>query len=296
MQTDAGKEIIERYITFARAARNHRYSDNTERAIQYGLKQFFEWWGPRPLEEFDRHALDDYKEYLWAFRYDQGGQRKGYSIATINQRLIVLRRFCEVCRDDWGIHVKAHPMAETVEIQNIEAALLEVEHVKKLAAVAKREYPEDYALVLGLFYTGARISELMQVTLEAVGRPEVLVKGKGRKYRRLFMTSRLARALRDHAKQFCPDGQGALYRLESGAPMTRGAAHWRLHRLAKAAGVADRRVHPHAFRHLYARQLQEGGVPTAIIKQILGHRLDTTEGYLQFSREKLFEIIERVKL
>lgn len=287
--------IIEKYILFARSTRNNKYSDETEKAIRYGLSQFFEWWGERPLEEFDRHALQDYKEFLWAYRYDRAG-KKGYSIATINQRLIVLRKFCEVCRDDWNIHVAAHPMAETVEIQNIEAALLEVEHVKKMVAVAKRDYPDDYALILGLFYTGARISEILQVNVEAAGRPEVLVKGKGRKYRRLFIPSRLSRALSAHAKQYCPGGHGALYRLESGEPMTRWAAHWRLRRIAKAAGIADRRVHPHAFRHLYSRMLQEGGVPTAIIKQILGHRLDTTEGYLQFSRERLFQIIEKVKL
>lgn len=293
---NSGREMIDRYIAFSRGNRPHPYSKESEKAIRIGLGQFFEWWGSRPLEEFDRAALGEYKDYLWSYRYARGGSSKGYSIATVNQRLIFLRRFCEVCRDDWGIHVTAHPMAEAVEVQNIQASMLEVEHVKRLAKVAKKKDPQAYALILGLFYTGARISELMQMDAENASYPEATVKGKGRKYRSLFLPTRLGRAWKQYAKQGGYAGADPLFTLNNGERMTRGVAYWRLKRAGKWAGIDDRRVHPHAFRHLYARMLQEGGVPLAIIKQILGHRLDVTETYLQFSRERLFEIIEQVKL
>ena len=290
-----GNSMIEKYIAYSREVRNHPYSEETEKAIRRGLGQFFEWWGAKPLEEFDREALSEFKEYLWSIRQTRGGN-KGYSINTVNQRLIILRKFCEVCRDDWGIHVKAHPMAETVEIQNIEAGLLEISHVRAMAKTARREDALAYILILGLFYTGARISEILQVRCSDVGRPEILIKGKGRKYRNLFIPARLSNAWRAYVRNHCLPSQTYLYSINSDEAMTRNTAYYRILKAGKSAAVSGRRIHPHAFRHLYARVLQDGGVPTAIIKQILGHRLDVTESYLQFSRERLMEIVEAVKL
>ncbi len=53
-----------------------------------------------------------------------------------------------------------------------------------------------------------------------------------------------------------------------------------LPRLARRAGI-DRRVHPHALRHTYARELYEEGVGLMEIMRALGHRsLSTTQTYL----------------
>ena len=49
----------------------------------------------------------------------------------------------------------------------------------------------------------------------------------------------------------------------------------------KLAGVGSR-VHPHALRHAFARQLAEEGVSMRIIQILLGHsRIETTAIYLQ---------------
>ena len=51
--------------------------------------------------------------------------------------------------------------------------------------------------------------------------------------------------------------------------------------LGKAAGIT-RRVHPHAFRHAFARGLNDEGVSIRLIQLALGHRaLNTTAIYLQ---------------
>jgi site-specific recombinase XerD len=51
--------------------------------------------------------------------------------------------------------------------------------------------------------------------------------------------------------------------------------------LAKRAGL-ERRIHPHALRHTFARELYDEGVGIREIQVALGHRsLATTETYLR---------------
>lgn len=293
--TQYGKDLVSRYLSYVKSSRKHPYAENTLRAIKNTLDQFFEWW-PDSLDTFAPEDLEQFQNYLWSIRY----RGEKYSIATINQRLILLKKFFEVCRDEWKIPIRAKPAAERIEIQNIFDVLLENDDAKALAKTAKKTDVKTYILVLGLFYTGARISELLQVKAEDAGKPDVWVRGKGRKYRRLFIPARLSSIWKAYVKASGLDPSELIYQVMSKdgkiIPMSGSAAYNRLSRICKAAGVDRRRVHPHAFRHLYARNLQEHGVPTAIIKQILGHRLDTTEGYLQFSLERLMKIVEQIRL
>ena len=83
-----GKDFIVRYLGYVKSSRKHPYAENTLRAIRNTLEQFFEWW-PEPLENFDPEDLEQYQEYLWSVRY----RGEKYSIATVNQRLILLRKF-----------------------------------------------------------------------------------------------------------------------------------------------------------------------------------------------------------
>jgi len=292
---EQGRKMIERYLAHTEAARKYPYAENTKRAIKNTLQQFFEWW-QEPLDAFGPVDLEAYKDFLWSIRH----REKPYSISTVNQRLVILRKFCEVARDEWGIPIKAKPAAELIEVQNIFDVLLENDDAKRLAKAAKKKDPKTYILILGLFYTGARVSEILQVRTEVIGQSEIVVRGKGRKYRRLFIPARLSTVWKSYAKEQHFEKGALVYQVSSKdghiIPMSGAAAYNRLRRLSIEAGVDPRRVHPHAFRHLYARNLQAAGVPTAIIKQILGHRLDTTEGYLQFSREQLMKIIEQIKL
>ena len=93
--TQYGKDLVSRYLGYVKSSRKHPYAENTLRAIKNTLDQFFEWW-PDTLNEFGPEDLEQYQDFLWSFRY----RGVKYSIATINQRLILLKKFFEVCRDE----------------------------------------------------------------------------------------------------------------------------------------------------------------------------------------------------
>lgn len=74
---------------------------------------------------------------------------------------------------------------------------------------------------------------------------------------------------------------GPLFRTRSGARLQASWVRAWLPRVARAGGVT-RRVHPHALRHTFARELYEEGVGVRHIQVALGHQsLATTETYLR---------------
>jgi len=74
---------------------------------------------------------------------------------------------------------------------------------------------------------------------------------------------------------------GPLFLTKTGQRIRTNHYRRKLKRVAQKAGVV-RRVHPHALRHTFARELNEEGISMRLIQMALGHRsLATTEKYLQ---------------
>jgi integrase len=75
-------------------------------------------------------------------------------------------------------------------------------------------------------------------------------------------------------------GDGPLFTTKSGRRVLPSYIRQLLPRLAKQTGI-KRRVHPHAFRHTFARELYDEGVGIMEIMLALGHtELGTTQTYL----------------
>ena len=74
---------------------------------------------------------------------------------------------------------------------------------------------------------------------------------------------------------------GPVFRTRSGRQVTASYVRQLLPRLGRRAGIG-RRVHPHALRHTFARQLYEEGHGLVEIMLALGHtKLSTTQTYLR---------------
>ncbi len=61
---------------------------------------------------------------------------------------------------------------------------------------------------------------------------------------------------------------------------------------SKKAGL---KLHPHSFRHYFAEQLLEKGVPLTVVSALLGHKdLQTTAVYLGLRPESLREAVDKL--
>ncbi len=147
------------------------------------------------------------------------------------------------------------------------------------------------ALLLFLARTGARVSEAIGVNACDLQldrpRPQVLLRGKGRKERIVPISDDLAKALRALMSERRVDHKEALP-LFVGTHDTRltrfGATH--IVRRAVAAATARRpelarkSISPHLFRHSLAMTLLQSGVDLLTIQAWLGHaQVATTHRY-----------------
>ena len=148
----------------------------------------------------------------------------------------------------------------------------------------------DHVLLLTLYNTGARVSELIALRRSHVrfgAATVVQLLGKGRKERAVPLWTRTSRCLRqwfDEEGEATPD---YAFRNARGDRLTRQGVSHLLDQACQRArercpSLAAKRVSPHVVRHTTAMHLLQAGVDMATIALWLGHeRLDTTHQYVE---------------
>ena len=143
--------------------------------------------------------------------------------------------------------------------------------------IASRLTPRARCIVMALFWTGCRISELLDIRIEDCmhGDPVVIrVVGKGQKERHVYLPI-------DEYRRIMTAFEGDTYLFENraGGPMNRCFVSHELRRQSIAkCGVS---IHPHTLRHSKAMFLLKKGLSLDQIAIALGHaNISTTQGYL----------------
>lgn len=151
-----------------------------------------------------------------------------------------------------------------------------------------------YFVVWTLATTGVRISELVQLRLPHVARGFVDITSKGNKVRRIYFPKRLQTQLLDWTRDRT-SGPDALFLNNNGQPISiRGVAKG-LERMADSLGFDKHKMHPHAFRHFFAKKFLESRSDLSMLADLLGHEsLDTTKIYLRMTSSEQQKIIDEV--
>jgi len=238
-------------------------------------------------------------------------QARHNRVPTRNQRLAALRTFFEyvgrrvpemlrVCGQVAAIPTKrtASPETRFMAREEIQSLLDQVPDHGRLAL-------RDRALLLFLYNTGARVSEVAELRVEHLvltPPPQVRLKGKGGKWRSCPLWDQTARALGQLlAQRRVNDPQAPVFTSAAGEAMTRFGIYKRVRLHAASIENADalprsRRITPHVFRHTTAVHLLEAGVEVNVIRGWLGHvSLDTTNRYAEITvrmKEEAMKICE----
>lgn len=148
----------------------------------------------------------------------------------------------------------------------------------------------DHVLLLTLYNTGARVSEVTALRRGDVTfgpGASVLLHGKGRKERAVPLWARTARSLREWWSELGDKADDAAFPNARGRPLTRFGIAYILGQAVELAQVhcqslRTKRVSPHVLRHTTAMHLLQGGVDVAVIALWLGHEsLETTHVYVE---------------
>lgn len=178
--------------------------------------------------------------------------------------------------------------------------VLSVEDVKLLLSIPDTKTPtgsRDAAMIELLYAAGLRVSELINLKLQAVNMEAGFVRvfGKGSKERVVPIGLFAKEKIDDYLKSARPlilksIVSRYLFVARAGKPMTR-QGFWKLiKRYALKAGF-NKKITPHSLRHSFASHLLEGGADLRAVQLMLGHvDISTTQIYTHVAREHLKKI------
>jgi integrase/recombinase XerD len=227
----------------------------------------------------------------------------GMEASSIARKTSALKRFFRFCCLELGLRTSP---AEALEAPGLKARLpkaLTLEEVERLleAAAAGLAYSEktadalrarDRTLVLLLYATGLRVSELVGLRLENLDLSGgfLRVRGKGGKERLVPFAPQAGEQLLQyltHARPELHPQDDTVFLGARGTPLTR-QSFWRiLKELARGAGLPDT-LSPHGLRHSFATHLLQSGMNLRSLQMLLGHSdLSTTQIYTHVTPEHL---------
>jgi site-specific recombinase XerD len=285
-------------------------SVNTQRSYRDTIKLLFDFL-------FKRHAIDPTGVTVEHVSADvvRGflthlEEQRGNSLTTRNQRLAALHALFRFIGRQSPELVEHATQIRAIPPRRCGTRIMDYLDKPEIDAVLdapdrqRAQGRRDHALLLFLYNTGARASEVVTVTVGDLALnttpPSVRLIGKGRKARLCPLwdhTADVLRALLGSRIEGPRDGR--VFLNVRGRPTTRFGIYTVVARaVAKAATTAPtlnkKRVSPHTIRHTTAMHLLKAGVDINTIRGWLGHvLLVTTNIYTEPDLEMKAKALER---
>ena len=179
---------------------------------------------------------------------------------------------------------------------NPEEKCLTQEEFERLLDAAKSDR-RLYLLLLVIFSTGIRVSELKYFTVESfrskLDSVRVMVRCK-KKNRRVLVSDGLKEMLIAYIRERGITS-GPIFRTKSGKPLDRSNIWKQMKGLCAAAKVAPGKVFPHNLRKLFARTFYEATHDIVQLAALLGHSsINTTKIYVKTTEEEVRARVEMV--
>lgn len=287
------KESISKYIAFCTEQKT--LSPKTTRAYQTDLRQFADF----SRNAFDREHLRDYITHLHKQFKPKTARRKIAALKAFTHYLMVQDIIPANPFDKIDTSFREPVMLPRTIPFNIISAILSAAHDSlKLCRTeySRKRALRDVAVLEILFATGARVSEICNLTPEAIDLENHTVKifGKGSRERIIQIENQdVLKALRDYFQAFQDDISAAdfffINKLHN--RLSEQSVRETINHYAAAVGY-ERHITPHMFRHSFATLLLEEDVDIRCIQKILGHSsITTTQIYTHVSMAKQKEIL-----
>jgi len=258
----------------------------------------------------DRLAVQDITEKVVIAYLDYVEQQRNCSPRTRNARLAAIRSlFAFIAREEPALlqqcqRIRAIPLKRT-QHQTVDY-LEENEMQAILDAVDgnSRTGIRDRALLLLLYNTGARVSEIVELKLHDLrldGSGQVHLLGKGKKHRTCPLWTETVTALQSYLDQRSPKKPGIehLFLNANDVPITRFGIRYITNKYGASAqnqcpSIKAKTINPHTIRHTTAMHLLRSGNDVNMVSYWLGHAdINTTHVYLEIDMEMKQRMLEK---
>ncbi len=227
-----------------------------------------------------------------------------YSAHSLLRKLATLRSFYKFCIKQKRLATNPVDEIESPKLPQRKAVYLTDQERFLLFQTAKNKtYNEEgkrnYAILVLLYYTGLRVSELVNLTFASIVPDglEFVVKviGKGNKERHIPLNSEAKTILDIWLKNRGACKSDAIF-TANGHKMTTRNVQYMIKNLAKKAGL-EKPITPHKLRHTFGTNLLLKGANLVNIQALLGHsNLNTTQIYVHTNKESLSKDIQKLSL
>ncbi|MBU5655565.1 site-specific tyrosine recombinase XerD [Corynebacterium aurimucosum] len=192
---------------------------------------------------------------------------------------------------------RAQALPETLSVHDVEALLNAIPTNESATPIDIR----DRALLEMLYGTGARISEVISLSVDDVTgegptsvRDILLLSGKGDKQRLVPLGSHAVKAVENYLVRARPvlatGASHALFLNTRGRALSRQSA-WAAIKTAAQRAHLSTKISPHTLRHSFATHLLEGGADVRTVQELLGHSsVTTTQIYTHVTADSLREV------
>lgn len=252
-----------------REMRIRNYSEKTIRSYLSTLSSLSHYYKLPP----GKISTEQFKDYLYYLT-----ETVNCSVSLFNQTISAWRILQQdiLGRDYVEMRVK-RPRREH--------RLPEVLSRQEAIALIKAPTNVKHRTLLTLAYTtGARMNEVLSLTLKDIDRHRKVIrlKGKGNKDRDVFMPDQLLNLLEEYYREYHP----TCYLFESyvkGKKYSARSVEAIVKRAAINSGIR-KNVSPHILRHSFATHMLELGVNLKRVQLLMGHNsMKTTSIYLHLS-------------
>lgn len=241
------------------------YSPHTLRIYADSIKKYFEY--------ATDISVDNYKRFVKML------EEKGFSPQTIRLRITALEKLSKWAKKP--IELKRPKFKRKLDTDNVPT---ESDYERLLAYLKTKSNQDHYFFIKILATTGARVSEFFQLKWEDIVNGEVTLKGKGNKYRRFFFNKHLQSEVKEYLKRSGKEGYVATgkYGRITQRGLCQSMKDW-----GDKCGIERKKMHPHAFRHFFAKMYLKKNNDVIQLADLLGHgSIDTTRIYLQKSYDE----------
>ncbi len=294
---ESGFREIQDFLLWLRVERGR--AESTVNAYERDLRNYVLWLG----EEGEKVATVEESAII---SYLRGLQSGGRAASTVARAMVAVRSFHRFLAVE---NLRGDDPTTNVELPRVPRGLpkpiSEIEVSELLMSIDGEETVgrRDKAIVEILYGTGARISEVVALSISDLDLSEKLLKvlGKGNKERIVPLGRYAESAL---IKWLSPEGRGsfeperwasrddseALFLNRRGRRLSRQGGWGIVKKYGAGIGLGAR-LSPHTLRHSCATHMLEHGADIRTVQELLGHSsISTTQIYTQVSRDQLIEV------
>jgi integrase/recombinase XerC len=273
---------------FLRALEGQNFSPKTLRAYGDDLSQFINFVEKNRVDfdtptRFARGDIEGFMQYLAAQR------RTG---VTRVRKLAAIRKFFAFLTEHNILAGNPANAVKGARREEKEPNILFKEQYKALLYEASDNI-RDYAIIETFLQTGIRLSELVNLRVEAIDfehRILTVRQGKGKKDRQIPLVDEAIKALRNYYRyrttQLILDEE-TFFLAKNGTSMNVSTVKYLVAKYVKKAGIR-KKVSVHTLRHTFGAHKADKHMSLASLQALMGHKKkETTLKYIHLAKTNL---------